>query len=427
MEEKINKASKTGREWRQISISERAILMQKVSKNLQDNFERYAALITKEMGKPITQAEAEVKKCALVCDYYATNAPTFLADKHMVSEASESFVRYDPLGVILGVMPWNFPFWQVFRFAVPTLMAGNTVLVKHASNVSGCAALIEDIFIQSGFPDGAYQNLPIQSSAVEAVIAHPAVKAISLTGSEDAGKAVSSTAAKHLKKSVLELGGSNAFIICADADLTTAVPLAVTARMQNAGQSCIAGKRFIVHHSLLDAFTQKFADQVAQMKFGDPQDRATEIGPIAREDLAEEVERQVNDSIAQGAKVVLGAQRKGAYYSPTVLSNITPTMPVFAQEVFGPVAPIIGFTDFEEAIALSNASEFGLGVSVITKDVAALLPHISSFQEGCVFINEMVKSDPKLPFGGIKKSGFGRELSEDGIKEFVNVKTVYIK
>lgn len=427
MEEKINKASKTGREWRQISISERAILMQKVSKNLQDNFERYAALITKEMGKPITQAEAEVKKCALVCDYYATNAPTFLADKHMVSEASESFVRYDPLGVILGVMPWNFPFWQVFRFAVPTLMAGNTVLVKHASNVSGCAALIEDIFIQSGFPDGAYQNLPIQSSAVEAVIAHPAVKAISLTGSEDAGKAVSSTAAKHLKKSVLELGGSNAFIICADADLTTAVPLAVTARMQNAGQSCIAGKRFIVHHSLLDAFTQKFADQVAQMKFGDPQDRATEIGPIAREDLAEEVERQVNDSIAQGAKVILGAQRKGAYYSPTVLSNITPTMPVFAQEVFGPVAPIIGFTDFEEAIALSNASEFGLGVSVITKDVAALLPHISSFQEGCVFINEMVKSDPKLPFGGIKKSGFGRELSEDGIKEFVNVKTVYIK
>lgn len=427
MEEKINKASKTGREWRQISISERAILMQKVSKNLQDNFERYAALITKEMGKPITQAEAEVKKCALVCDYYATNAPTFLADKHMVSEASESFVRYDPLGVILGVMPWNFPFWQVFRFAVPTLMAGNTVLVKHASNVSGCAALIEDIFIQSGFPDGAYQNLPIQSSAVEAVIAHPAVKAISLTGSEDAGKAVSSTAAKHLKKSVLELGGSNAFIICADADLTTAVPLAVTARMQNAGQSCIAGKRFIVHHSLLDAFTQKFADQVAQMKFGDPQDRATEIGPIAREDLAEEVERQVNDSIAQGAKVVLGAQRKGAYYSPTVLSNITPTMPVFAQEVFGPVAPIIGFTDFEEAIALSNASEFGLGVSVITQDVAALLPHISSFQEGCVFINEMVKSDPKLPFGGIKKSGFGRELSEDGIKEFVNVKTVYIK
>lgn len=427
MEEKINKASKTGREWRQISISERAVLMQKVSKNLQDNFERYAALITKEMGKPITQAEAEVKKCALVCDYYATNAPTFLADKHMVSEASESFVRYDPLGVILGVMPWNFPFWQVFRFAVPTLMAGNTVLVKHASNVSGCAALIEDIFIQSGFPDGAYQNLPIQSSAVEAVIAHPAVKAISLTGSEDAGKAVSSTAAKHLKKSVLELGGSNAFIICADADLTTAVPLAVTARMQNAGQSCIAGKRFIVHHSLLDAFTQKFADQVAQMKFGDPQDRATEIGPIAREDLAEEVERQVNDSIAQGAKVVLGAQRKGAYYSPTVLSNITPTMPVFAQEVFGPVAPIIGFTDFEEAIALSNASEFGLGVSVITKDVTALLPHISSFQEGCVFINEMVKSDPKLPFGGIKKSGFGRELSEDGIKEFVNVKTVYIK
>lgn len=427
MEEKINKASKTGREWRQISISERAILMQKVSKNLQDNFERYAALITKEMGKPITQAEAEVKKCALVCDYYATNAPTFLADKHMVSEASESFVRYDPLGVILGVMPWNFPFWQVFRFAVPTLMAGNTVLVKHASNVSGCAALIEDIFIQSGFPDGAYQNLPIQSSAVEAVIAHPAVKAISLTGSEDAGKAVSSTAAKHLKKSVLELGGSNAFIICADADLTTAVPLAVTARMQNAGQSCIAGKRFIVHHSLLDAFTQKFAEQVVQMKFGDPQDRATEIGPIAREDLAEEVERQVNDSIAQGAKVVLGAQRKGAYYSPTVLSNITPTMPVFAQEVFGPVAPIIGFTDFEEAIALSNASEFGLGVSVITQDVAALLPHISSFQEGCVFINEMVKSDPKLPFGGIKKSGFGRELSEDGIKEFVNVKTVYIK
>lgn len=427
MNKKIDNAEKAFQDWKKKSIKDRISIIKNIQNLLETNFATYAKIITDDMGKPITQAEAEVKKCAFVCNYYIENAETFLAPKNIKTEAQESFVTYEPLGVILGVMPWNFPFWQVFRFVIPTVLAGNTVVVKHASNVAKSAQLIEDIFKQAGSPDSLYTNLPISSKEVEAIIANPIVKAITLTGSEDAGKAVSSTAAKHLKKSVLELGGSNAFIVLEDVDVNEIVPTAINARMQNTGQSCIAGKRFLVHEKVYDAFVEAFVNGVKKMKFGDPTQRETEIGPIAREDLAIEVEELVNNSISKGAKIALGGKRNKAYYEPTVLTEVTPKMDVFTKEVFGPVAPILKIKDLDEAIELSNKSEFGLGVSIFTKDIDALKSRISEFNEGAVFINEMVKSDPRLPFGGIKKSGFGRELAEDGIKEFVNVKTVYIK
>ena len=378
------------------------------------------------MHKPISQAIAEVEKCALLCNYYYENAETFLATKHIKTEASESFVTYEPLGVILGVMPWNFPFWQVFRFAVPTLIAGNTVLVKHASNVPKSAQLIQEIFEQAGFPKGCYQDLPIPSSKVANIIANPIIKAVSLTGSEQAGIAVATEAGKHLKKCVLELGGSNAFVILEDANLEKAVATAVNARMQNAGQSCIAAKRFLVHENIADAFVDKFKVAIKNLKTGNPLDKETQIGSLARVDLAEELEVQVQKSIEMGAKLVVGGNRKDAFYEPTILTNITTEMPVFNEVTFGPVAAIITFKTLEEAIELSNQSEFGLGVSIFTQNIDFIKTKISVFNEGAVFINEMVKSDPRLPFGGIKKSGYGRELAEDGIKEFVNVKTVVI-
>lgn len=427
MNKKIDNAEKAFQDWKKKSIKDRISIIKNIQKLLETNFATYAKVITDDMGKPITQAEAEVKKCALVCSYYIEHAEKFLAPKSIKTEAQESFVTYEPLGVILGVMPWNFPFWQVFRFAIPTVIAGNTVVVKHASNVAKSAQLIEDIFKEAGSPEHLYTNLPISSKEVEAIIANPMVKAITLTGSEDAGKAVSSTAAKHLKKSVLELGGSNAFIVLEDVDINEIIPTAINARMQNTGQSCIAGKRFLVHEKVYDAFVEAFVDGVKKMKFGDPNLRETEIGPIAREDLAKEVEELVNNSVKKGAKIALGAKRDKAYYEPTVLTEVTPKMDVFTKEVFGPVAPILKIKNLDEAIDLSNKSEFGLGVSIFTKNIDAIKSKISEFNEGAVFINEMVKSDPRLPFGGIKKSGFGRELAEDGIKEFVNVKTVYIK
>lgn len=427
MNTKLENAEKAFQGWKKNSIKDRIKVIKKVQNLLETNFATYAKVITEDMGKPIIQAEAEVKKCALVCSYYIENAETFLAPKTIKTEAQESFVTYEPLGVILGVMPWNFPFWQVFRFAIPTILAGNTVVVKHASNVTKSAQLIEDIFKETGCEDYLYTNLPIPSKDVEAIIANPIIKAITLTGSEDAGKAVSSTAAKYLKKSVLELGGSNAFIVLEDVDVNEILPTAINARMQNAGQSCIAGKRFLVQEKVYDAFVKAFIEGVKKMKFGDPTQRDTEIGPIAREDLAKEVEDLVNKSVNKGAKIALGGKRKDAYYEPTILTEVTANMDVFTKEVFGPVAPILKIKDLDEAIELSNKSEFGLGVSIFTKDIETVKNRIPEFNEGAVFINEMVKSDPRLPFGGIKKSGFGRELAENGIKEFVNVKTVYIK
>jgi len=378
------------------------------------------------MGKPILQSVAEVEKCRTLCEYYLQNAEKFLSVKQISSDAAESFVTCEPLGVILGVMPWNFPYWQVFRFAIPAIIAGNTVVVKHASNVAGCGELLEKLFLDAGFPQGVYQNLLIAGSQVEKVIEHTAISAVSLTGSEKAGSQVASAAAKHIKKAVLELGGSNAFIVCPDADLNFAIPIAVNARMQNAGQSCIAAKRFIIHKSLYNEFVEKYVAAVKELKVGDPMDETTDMGPLARIDLAEDIEKQVGDSVAMGAKILTGGTRKDAFYDPTVLVDVTTEMPVFREEVFGPVAAIVQYETFEEAVALSNGTEFGLGVSVFTADTESMKEKIHLFDEGAVFINAMVKSDPALPFGGVKKSGYGRELAENGIKEFVNVKTVYI-
>lgn len=413
--------------WKTKNLSERLVFLPKLATLLLENKEEYAKVITMEMHKPISQSIAEIEKCALLCNYYYENANSFLATKFIKTEASESFVTYEPLGVILGVMPWNFPFWQVFRFAVPTLIAGNTVVVKHASNVSKSAELIQELFEESGFPNGCYQNLSISSQEVAAVIASPIIKAVSLTGSEQAGIAVATEAGKQLKKCVLELGGNNAFIILEDANLDKAVATAVNARMQNAGQSCIAAKRFLVHENIAKEFVDKFKIALQNLKIGNPLDKETQIGSLARVDLAEELEKQVQQSIQMGAQLIIGGKRNNVFYEPTILTNVTSQMPVFHQETFGPVVAITAFKTIEEAIALSNESQFGLGVSIFTTDIDFIKTKVSAFNEGAVFINEMAKSDPRLPFGGIKKSGYGRELSEEGIREFVNIKTVYIQ
>jgi succinate-semialdehyde dehydrogenase/glutarate-semialdehyde dehydrogenase len=426
MQNLLEISQKSQLSWRKLSVQNRISFLPQLAKLLLENKEEYATCITTEMHKPISQAIAEVEKCAILCNYYYENAESFLSTKNIKTEATESFVTYEPLGVILGVMPWNFPFWQVFRFAVPTIIAGNTVVVKHASNVPKSANLIQEIFEKAGFPKGCYQDLPITSREVANIIANPIIKAVSLTGSEQAGIAVATEAGKHLKKCVLELGGSNAFIVLEDANLEKAVAIAVTARMQNAGQSCIAAKRFLVHEKIVEEFVTKFKIAIQNLKTGNPLDKETQIGSLARVDLAEELEIQVHKSIQMGAKLLVGGNRKDAFYEPTILTEVTIEMPVFKEETFGPVAAIITFNTLEEAIQLTNQSEFGLGVSVFTQDIDFIKTKISDFNEGAVFINEMVKSDPRLPFGGIKKSGYGRELAEEGIKEFVNVKTVVI-
>lgn len=424
---KINTAAVAFQTWKKTALTERIRHIENLKVKLLENKQEYAEWISKEMGKPITQSIAEVEKCGLLCDYYIHNAPAFLQGRTIATEAAESHVTYEPLGVLLGVMPWNFPFWQVFRFAIPSIVAGNTVVVKHASNVPETAQIIETLCRNSGLPEGIYQNLPISSKAVADVIANPHIKAVSLTGSENAGIAVATEAAKHLKKSVLELGGSNAFIVCEDADLEKAVGTAVNARMQNAGQSCIAGKRFLIQESIFDSFLEKYKAALGQLKMGDPMDPTTQIGPMARVDLAQEVENQVQQSVAMGATIAFGGTRNEAYFDPTIITNVTKEMPVFNEEVFGPVAALVAFKNLDEAIAISNNSRFGLGVSVFTQNTDYIKTRIADFEEGAVFINEMVKSDPRLPFGGIKKSGYGRELSEEGIHEFVNIKTVLIQ
>ena len=427
MESILQKANTTLQVWENTSLNDRLAYLPALASLLLENKEEYSKAITTEMHKPISQSIAEIEKCALLCKYYYENAETFLATKSIKTDASESFVTYEPMGVILGIMPWNFPFWQVFRFAVPTLIAGNTVVVKHASNVSKCAEFIESIFEKARFPNGCYQNLSISSQEVAAVIANPIIKAVSLTGSEQAGIAVATEAGKQLKKCVLELGGNNAFIILEDANLDKAVATAVNARMQNAGQSCIAAKRFLVHENISKDFVDKFKVAVQNLKIGNQLDKETQIASLARVDLAEELEKQVQQSIQMGAQLILGGKRNNAFYEPTILTNVTPQMPVFQEETFGPVAAITTFKTIEKAIALSNESQFGLGVSIFTTDIDFIKTKISAFKEGAVFINEMVKSDPRLPFGGIKKSGYGRELSEEGIKEFVNIKTIFIQ
>lgn len=427
LSEILEKASKRFQSWRETSFSERKKLMLAAAAELKKNKQEYAELMTQEMGKPIAQAIAEVEKCAWVCEYYADEAATQLADEIIETDAQKSYTSYEPLGVVLAVMPWNYPFWQVFRFAAPALMAGNIAVLKHASNVFGSALNIEKVFKRAGFPDHCFSTLLIGSDKVEEVLENPIVKAVTLTGSGPAGGAVAEIAGRNIKKSVLELGGNNALIVMADCDMEATLETCVQARYQNTGQSCIAGKRLLLDERIEEEFTERLVQKVRELKSGDPMDEETFIGTLAREDLAEDLEEQVNKSIEQGATLLLGGKRQNAYFEPTILTGVTPKMTVFKEETFGPALSITTFKDLDEAIELSNNSKFGLGVSIFTKDVKTAEEQAFRLNEGAVFINELVKSDPRLPFGGVKASGYGRELSKHGIREFVNRKTVYIK
>ena len=424
---KIEQSEKAYSDWKETSLQKRCTLIQKVASILTENAHEYAEMITLEMGKPISESLAEVKKCAWVCEYYAENAQAFLSDTIIKTDASKSFVTHSTIGTVLAIMPWNFPFWQVFRFAAPTLLAGNTALLKHASNVFGSAEMIEDIFIKAGVPAGVFQNLIVHHDATETILAHDSVQAVSLTGSERAGSAVAALAGKLIKKSLLELGGSNAFIVWEDADIDAAVNTALVARMLNCGQSCIAAKRFILLDGIYDEFVTKFTEGIRTMKSGDPLMKDTQVGPLARVDLADELQKQVKESIQKGAKLLLGGGQKDAYHEPTILGDVTPGMPAFDEETFGPLAAMIRARSIDEAFDLANKSKFGLGLTVCTRDIERALSYANRVPDGAYFINELVKSDPRLPFGGTKKSGYGRELSLDGILEFVNRMTIYVK
>ncbi len=427
IEKALESADSRFKEWRKTSFKERAGLMNKAAKELKDNKEEYARDISLEMGKPIKQAISEIEKCAWVCEYYAENAEKHLSRKMIGTDASKSYVSYEPIGVVLAVMPWNYPFWQVFRFAAPALMAGNIGILKHASNVMRSANNIQKVFERAGFPKSCFQNLVLSSSKIEDIIKDRRVKAVTLTGSKPAGAAVASTAGSEIKKSVLELGGSNALVVFKDANISESVKTCVQARFQNTGQSCIAGKRLILHESIADEFIEEFLIQTRELKSGDPLDEDTFIGTLAREDLAEELEKQVKDSVKAGAKIILGGKRDRAYMEPTILTGVTPEMSMFKEETFGPAIGITTFKKDQEAIDLVNLSDFGLGVSIFTEDGDFAEKIVPEFEDGAVFVNELVKSDPRLPFGGTKISGYGRELSADGILEFVNRKTVYFK
>jgi succinate-semialdehyde dehydrogenase / glutarate-semialdehyde dehydrogenase len=415
--------------WRRTSFPERATLVKKASAILKQQKEEYARLMTEEMGKTISAAVAEIDKCAWVCDYFADHAQAFLSDRSIGTGAAASFIRYDSLGAILAIMPWNFPFWQVFRFAAPVLMAGNVGLLKHAPNVPGCAMAIEQVFGQAGFPEGVFASLLVPTSEVPALIAHPAIQAVTLTGSVRAGQAVAAEAGRQLKKTVLELGGSDPFIVLGDAEPLEAAAAAARARTINCGQSCIAAKRLIVEESVVENFQEELVKQMRGLKVGDPMDPETEIGPMAREDLLTNLHDQVERSIQAGAKLLLGGcrlKKRGYFYPPTVLSQVRPGMAVFDEETFGPVAAIIQARDAKDAVDLANRSNFGLGASIWTSRPEVGQALASEIEAGLVFVNEIVQSDPRLPFGGIKRSGYGRELSDLGILEFVNIKTVWV-
>jgi succinate-semialdehyde dehydrogenase / glutarate-semialdehyde dehydrogenase len=427
VDKKVQSAAAAFRSWRKTSFQERSERMRRAAVILRQNKEEYARTISLEMGKVIAEATAEVEKCANGCDYYAENAERFLSDISVSTEASKSFIAFQPLGPVLAIMPWNFPFWQVFRFAAPALMAGNVGLLKHAANVCRCSLTIEKVFREAGFPDGAFQSLLVDSKNVADIIARDEIAAVTLTGSEFAGTQVASAAGKNLKKTVLELGGSDPFIVLEDADLQLAAKVATQSRMQNAGQSCIAAKRFIVVERVKDEFTHLFQKNIESLKQGDPFATGTTTGPIARVDLAEDVENQVKKSVQAGAHLVLGGERSGCNFQPALLENVKPGMVAFDEEVFGPVASVIRVKNEMEAVVVANASRYGLGSSVWTRDKDRGEKVAREIESGCVFVNSLMRSDQRLPFGGIKKSGYGRELSELGIKEFVNAKSIYIQ
>ena len=416
--------------WRATSFRERAALMRNAAEVLRGGARDYARLMAEEMGKPIRDGIAEAQKCAVGCDYYAENAERFLAPEPVKTEARKSFVAFNPLGVVLAVMPWNFPFWQVFRFAAPGLMAGNAAVLKHASNVPGCALAIEQVFRKAGFPEHLFRTLLIGSKEVAAVIEHPLVRAVTLTGSGPAGRSVASKAGAMLKKTVLELGGSDPYLVLDDADLELAAAVSARGRLLNAGQSCIAAKRFIVVDKVRPRFEELFVKGMSAAKVGDPMSDDTEIGPLARHDLRDALHDQVERSMAKGARCLLGGkipENRGAFYPPTVLTDVGKGMPAYEEELFGPVAAVIPVKDEEAAIAAANDSVFGLGGSILTSDLArGERIAVERIESGSVFVNEVVRSDPRLPFGGVKESGYGRELSSYGIREFVNIKTVYV-
>ncbi len=417
-------------EWRHHSFAVRARLMLRVAEVLEENRESWSRLMTAEVGKPIREARSEIDKCAWVCRYYAEHAPGMLADHHVETGRIASYIHHEPLGAVLAVMPWNFPFWQVFRFAAPALMAGNVGVLKHSSNVPGCALAIADAFHEAGFPAGVFQTLLIPSDGVDGVLEHPAIAAVTLTGSEAAGVAVAAKAGSLLKKTVLELGGSDPYIVLEDADVELAAATCAISRVINSGQSCIAAKRFIVHSAVYDEWLERFINRMADLRMGDPSADDTQVGPLARPDLRDDLHRQVSDSVAAGARIVLGGELPdgpGWFYPPTILVDVSPGMPAYEEELFGPVAAVIRVDSEAEAIAVANDTRFGLGAAVFTNDlkrgqrIAA-----EQLEAGTCVVNTFVASDPRLPFGGIKASGFGRELADLGIREFVNQKTVVV-
>ncbi|NNF58375.1 MAG: NAD-dependent succinate-semialdehyde dehydrogenase [Rhodothermaceae bacterium] len=425
----LQRAADAFEEHRATSFEDRAAKLRRVADALERDTKRHAELMTREMGKPLTQAIAEAEKCAWVCRYYADHAADFLADEPRDSEAERSFVAYQPLGPVLAVMPWNFPYWQVFRFAAPAVMAGNVGLLKHAKNVLGCGEAMAALFRDAGFPDGVFQHLMVETDAVERLIKDDRVVAVTLTGSEGAGKAVAEAAGEALKPSVLELGGSDAFIVLADADLDKAVEIGVEARMQNNGESCIAAKRFILERPIAEAFTERFVAAMEAQTVGDPMDERTEVGPLARADLRADIHDQVERAVKDGAEILCGGAIPGGdgfFYPPTVLGNVQEGSVAFEEEIFGPVASLVVADDRDDAVRLANASRFGLGGAVFTEDRAKGEAVARRLESGGAFVNAMTKSHPNLPFGGIKDSGYGRELSHHGIRAFVNAKTIWI-
>ena len=426
----LDKSASAFLSWKKTSFAERVKLMKKCAENLLKNKTSLAELIVQEMGKPVTQAIAEIEKCAMCCEFYAENAEGFLKDEIISIDASKSFIAYEPLGTVLAIMPWNFPFWQTFRFAAPALMAGNTAVLKHASNVSGCSLAMEKIFQDAGFPEYVFKSLIIGSAKVKYVIEHPSIKAVTLTGSEFAGSEVAMVAGKNIKKTVLELGGSDPFIICKDADLEEASEMAVRSRMINTGQSCIAAKRFIIVQEVYEKFLEMMKTKMVQLKTGDPMDLKTDLGPLAREDLVLGLLKQIEQTVSKGGKIFYGGDRpdrEGAFINPAIIVDLKPGMAAYEEELFGPIASVFKAKDEEDAIRIANDSRYGLGAAIWTKDIERGTALGRQVESGAVFINGIVKSDPRLPFGGIKNSGYGRELSYVGIREFVNVKSVWVK
>ncbi|MGQ0721526.1 MAG: NAD-dependent succinate-semialdehyde dehydrogenase [Candidatus Eiseniibacteriota bacterium] len=429
LEARLAAAARAFAAWRTTAFAERGRLLRSAASRLRARKPELARLMTLEMGKPVRQAEAEVEKCAWVCEFYADKAEEFLAPEPRDAGVRQSFVRFDPLGPVLAVMPWNFPFWQVIRFAAPCLAAGNVALLKHAPNVAGCALAMEELFRGAGFPAGAFQALIISEEQAAAVITDPRVRGVSFTGSDRGGSRVAELAGRGIKTLVLELGGSDPFVVLEDADLERALPAAAASRTLNSGQSCIAAKRFVVHVSLAGRFAEGLAERMRALRIGDPADPDTEIGPMARADLRENLDRQVQESVTKGAKVLCGGAPlpgPGFFYAPTVLADVAPGMPAADEETFGPVAAVLAARDDEDAVRLANATPYGLAASIWTADPERALRLVPRIDAGTVFVNDFPKSDPRVPFGGVKRSGYGRELSREGIREFVNAKTVWV-